>query len=89
MNVRELKKELFKLSADYDECEVILQKDSEGNGYSPLDCVDAEAIYEPDSSYSGEVYSLNWSADQMDMSENEWEETKRRLKKCVVLAPTN
>ena len=35
---------------------VILQKDSEGNGYSPLSGVDAESVYKADSTYSGEVY---------------------------------
>lgn len=34
---------------------VVLRKDAEGNGHSPL--AEAwEAVYEPDSTYSGEVY---------------------------------
>ena len=37
--------------------EVVLQKDSEGNGYSPLAGADPEAVYIPDSTWSGDVYS--------------------------------
>ena len=34
---------------------VILQKDSEGNGYSPLAGADDNAVYEADTKYSGTV----------------------------------
>lgn len=34
---------------------VILQKDSEGNGYSPLSGIDDNAMYEAETTYSGEV----------------------------------
>jgi len=52
MNVKELK-ELLK-NVD-DERIVILQKDSEGNGYSPLEGIDDESVYQADSTWSGEV----------------------------------
>ena len=35
---------------------VILQKDAEGNGYSPL-AGGEEACYEPDTEWSGEVFN--------------------------------
>ena len=41
MNVKNLKEAIANLP---DEMEVILQKDSEGNGYSPLSGADADAV---------------------------------------------
>ena len=35
---------------------VVLQKDSEGNGYSPLTGVDDNCIYVPLSTWHGEIY---------------------------------
>lgn len=34
---------------------VILSKDAEGNGFSPLDEVEGPMTYEPDSTWSGEI----------------------------------
>ena len=69
--------------------EVILQKDAEGNGYSPLYAVDGNAIYVPDSTWHGEIYSVEWSADEACMEPNEWDEFKKSNPKCVVLVPIN
>lgn len=52
MKVKELKKLLEGVD---DERIVIMQKDGEGNGYSPLDNIDSNSVYIPDSSWSGEV----------------------------------
>jgi len=72
------------------ESEVILQKDAEGNGYSPLDVVDGEAIYMPLTAWSGEVMSVNWSAeDACYESEEEWEQFKASRPRCCVLVPVN
>ncbi len=67
--------------------DVIMQKDPEGNGYSPLAGADNECVYVQESSYSGEVYSVSDSADDNLMEENEWQEllTGPRV---VVLWPT-
>lgn len=51
MKVKELIEELSKMDG---EREVILQKDGEGNGYSPLYDLDAGA-YVPDTTWSGDV----------------------------------
>ena len=67
--------------------EVIMQKDAEGNGYSPMAGAE-EAIYIPNNGYDGEVISLGWSAGDCDMEEDEWEEM-RAQPKCVVLYPIN
>lgn len=71
MTVKELKVEIENLP---DDMEVILQKDSEGNGYSPLEGVDSDAVYVPENGYSGDAYDVSWSADDADMDEEEWEE---------------
>ena len=54
MNVRQLKDCLNKLPADMDDAVVILQKDGEGNSYSPLDNV-FTATYIPKSTWCGEL----------------------------------
>ena len=82
-------KELLEALAGVDlEAEVILQKDAEGNGYSPLHVADPDAVYVPDSAYSGDVYSMEWSADDACKTEEEWD-TIKAMPRCVVLAPVN
>lgn len=85
MNVKEL---LEALQGADPEAKVILQKDCEGNGYSPLQRADLEAVYIPDSPWSGDVYSLNWTADDADMDAEEWAYITSKPR-CVVLAPVN
>lgn len=84
-----LVKELINLLQEENpESVVIIQKDSEGNGFSPLVGIDGQAIYVADSSWSGEVYDPEWSADDVMMEEEEWEKLKQPPR-CVVLYPTN
>ena len=85
MKVRELLEALK--DADLD-AEVILQKDAEGNGYSPLEGADTESVYVPDTTWSGDVYSLDWSASDACMTTEEWDDVCKRPK-CVVLYPVN
>ena len=70
------------------EAEVVLQVDAEGNGYAPLAGVDLEAVYMPDSTWSGDVYSLNWTASDAGKTEAEWAEITAKPR-CVVLFPVN
>lgn len=35
---------------------VIMSRDAEGNGYSPLSSVWSDYVYEPETSHSGDVY---------------------------------
>lgn len=73
MCLRELIKALTELPQD---AIVILQKDAEGNGYSP--CVGAEeSRYEPDSTWSGSVLH------------EEDEDYATRGVPCVVIWPVN
>lgn len=84
MNVKELKEAIADLP---DDMEVILQKDGEGNGYSPLADIDSEAIYIPESTWSGEVVSTTCTP--LDAGEDEWEEFKKNNPRCLVLMPVN
>jgi len=86
MKVSELIERLKSMPQDV---EVILQKDAEGNGYSPLHAVDDEAIYKPQTTWYGEMYSTNWSAHDAGFASDEWEEFKKQNQRCVVLAPVN
>jgi len=85
MKVSELKQAIADLP---DDMEVILQKDAEGNGYSPLSGADADAVYRPDSTWSGEVYDTNWSAGDAAMDDDVWESLKKQPR-CLVLHPVN
>ena len=89
MKVKDLKAYLDNLPKEYDDCEVICQKDAEGNGYSPLSGVDDECIYIPDSTWSGEVMDARWTADEACMDEEEWKVMKGYSPRCIVLCPTN
>jgi hypothetical protein len=85
MNVKKLKELLSDLP---DDMEVVLQKDSEGNGYSPLSGGNDEAVYIPESTWSGDVYSMDWSADDACMDEEEWEDIKAKPR-ALILHPVN
>lgn len=52
--------------------EIILQKDPEGNGYSPLRGADPDCIYVEDNTWSGLIYHPNETAERNDMEEEEW-----------------
>ena len=81
MKVKELIEQLTKLDPELD---VILQKDSEGNGYCTLAGVDADVVYDKDE--SGMAYSMDWTAEDADMTEKEWNKMKKKPR-VVVLYP--
>ena len=83
-----MKEFLNSLPVEMDEAELICQKDGEGNGYSPLNGMAINTVYIPETTWSGEVYELDWTADDADMEEEEWEEIKKKPK-CIVLYPVN
>jgi len=85
MTVKELKEAIAELP---DDMEVILQKDGEGNGYSPLSGADPNAVYIPDSTWSGDVYGMDWSAEDACMSRAEWKEIKSKPR-ALILYPVN
>ena len=83
MLVKDLIEALKEMPPD---AEVVLQKDAEGNGYSPLEAVDGDAVYIAETTWSGDVYSAGWSADEACMDDEEWAELLKKPR-CVVLAP--
>lgn len=85
MKVKDLIRELKLLDP---ELEVILQKDGEGNGYSPLEGTDENCIYIAETTWSGELYDTTWTADEAGMYEEEWIEMLKKPR-CVVLYPVN
>jgi hypothetical protein len=85
MTVRELKEVIASLP---DEMEVVLQRDSEGNGYSPLSGVDPDAVYISETRWYGDVYSMDWTAEEACMTEEEWEEIKGKPR-TLILYPVN
>lgn len=83
------------LAAQPRDRKVILRKDAEGNGHSPL--ADAwEAIYEPDSIYSGEVYPtpeqvavMVASGEWTQADEDDRYEPGDDAERVIVLGPVN
>jgi len=86
ITVAEFIEELKKMPQD---SILVMQKDSEGNGYSPLAGADDKAVYQEETTWSGYVYDTEWSADDAGMDEEEWEEFKKENPPCVVLYPVN
>lgn len=82
--------ELAKILLEKPDVELIMQKDAEGNGYSPLSGVDFDVIYIAEKKWYGEVLSTKWSASDACMNESEWEEMKKEHSgKHAVLHPIN
>lgn len=79
MTVKQLIAQLQKLDQDRI---VVLRKDAEGNGHSPLADLD-HCIYRPDSTWSGDVYPENANEDDYGYVK------ERGDKKAVVLCPVN
>ena len=80
---------LARLLLEQPDVELIMQKDAEGNGYSPLSGVEFHVVYIPETKYSGEVYSKTFTADDHCMTEAEWEQIKRTNSGYAVLHPVN
>ena len=85
MTVKELKEAIVNLP---DEMEVVLQKDAEGNGYSPLSGADPDAVYLSETTSYGDVYSMDWTADDACMTDEEWEDIKTKPR-TLILQPVN
>ena len=81
--------ELARLLLEQPDVELIMQKDAEGNGYSPLRGIEFDVVYVPDSTWSGDLYSKQYTADDNCMTEDEWEELKRTNSGYAVLHPVN
>lgn len=85
MKVKELIEEL----TQYDpELEVIMQKDAEGNGYSPCCGTCGDAVYIAETDWSGEAYDTTLTAEEMDLEEDEWNKIKSNPQ-VVLIFPVN
>ena len=84
MKIKQLIKILEKMDGDRI---VILQKDGEGNGFSPLAGADDNTQYLPDSTYSGEIGIEKLS--KIDKKKGFTEADVMKGKKSVVLFPIN
>ena len=85
MTVKELIDVLHSFPSD---AQVIIQKDGEGNDYSPLYCADGNAIYVPETTWSGIVHDTNWTAEDAGWEQSEWDNLLKQPR-CVVLVPIN
>ena len=81
--------ELAKMLLEQPNCKLIMQKDAEGNGYSPLYGIEFDVVYVPEESYYGYVYRMEDSADDNCMDEEDWENAKRDHSGYAVLYPIN
>ncbi|MFF2852628.1 hypothetical protein ACFVT5_41005 [Streptomyces sp. NPDC058001] len=68
-----------------DDTPVILARDAEGNGYSPLYIVD-DALYEAKSTYSGQMYA---SPEMRAAEPGQWDEAPASAIAAIFLWPTN
>ena len=83
------RKELYEIIKDLpDDMEIILQKDSEGNDYSPLAGVDPDCIYIPENTWSGTVYSTELNEEDFGIDEDEWIKINSNPR-ALVLYPAN
>lgn len=77
--------ELAKLLLEKPDVELILQEDPEGNGYRGLIGIDFDVVWDECQEI---VLSTEWSAEEADMEEDEWEELKAQQSgKIAVLYP--
>ena len=81
--------ELVKWLNELPDVEIVLQKDSEGNGYSPL-CGVELGKYDAESTWSGEFYGLDNLKAELK-SDDAWLEQSDvdRMIDAIVLYPIN
>lgn len=85
MTIKELKKKIKNLP---DDMQIIIQKDSEGNAYSPLADINSNAVYVPNSTWSGDIYCTDWTTEEACLPESYWKEIKYEPK-ALILIPVN
>ena len=81
--------ELAQLLLSKPDVELICQKDAEGNGYSPLEGVDFNIVYVPETTWYGTVYNKKWTADECCLEKKEWAALKKTNSGYAVLYPVN
>ena len=76
--------ELAEILLNNPDCELIIQKDSEGNGYSPCSGIEMNVCFIPETTWSGEVASKDDFED-----EEEWNDVVKKYSGFAVLYPIN
>ena len=84
MTLAQLRAQLAALNLP-DDTPVILARDAEGNGYSPVSQVD-DALYDAESTYSGQLYV---TAEIRAAEPDEWSEAPDSAVPAIFLWPTN
>lgn len=87
MTLDDLRRELDALGLPGD-TPVILEKDAEGNGYSPLAGL-AEAMYKAETTWSGEAYATNAEVDDPASRLTDDDRAPEGAVTAVVFWPTN
>lgn len=85
MNIKQLREAIAELP---DEMEVILRKDAEGNDHSPLSDFSPDYVYVAETTWSGDVYCIENTAEDNCMEDEEWNELKS-LPRVLLLCPVN
>lgn len=84
-----LVKDLLEALRDIDpETPVIIQKDAEGNEYSPLDAL-TKGYYVAETTWYGQVYDEDWLPEDCCMDEDEWEDMRNSNPCSLILVPVN
>jgi hypothetical protein len=81
LTVKELKEIIANLP---DDMEVVVQRDSEGNGYRTAYAADPDCVWSDDEET---IYSTNLTAQDNGMEEDEWEKMKKEKPRVLVIAP--
>lgn len=90
MKLEELKQVIDELYNNLPpDTEIILQKDAEGNGHSPLSSINSNAIYIPTSTWSGNVYNTKLTAKENGLNPDQGLEIISRYPKAIILSPVN
>ena len=71
MTVKEAREYFNNLSREFDDCEIILQGDPEGNFYRKVIGFDENAVIKDEEDL--DIYDLSWTAEEACMDEEEWE----------------
>jgi hypothetical protein len=67
-----------------DDMRVILQSDSEGNGYRWCSGANADGVLIEDEGIHAEIYTDSWSADDAAMDEDKWKKFLANPKVLVI-----
>lgn len=81
-------KDLIKILQEDPERIVVLSKDGEGNGFSPLADVNTDHVYKAENTWSGVIGPAKLTKEMEERGYGE-EDVLKGGKKCFVLWPTN